>query len=591
MTTAGHNEQPASDGDGVTIDNKQRLAVIDNIIENYLYRDSQLVLAFQSRLIELQENKIPESFSKSTWEIIYILCRGLYSGTDVAASDIYSSIGISKTAVIRYLNRLESRGLVNKESDLKDKRRKLLKFSNDFGINITTAVDHCVVRFGGIIDNKTPNDAATVKQDLQEHLIKFREFAESSFDWFWETDKDHRFTWFSKRQENFPKFKLDGKLGMRRFDYIKPASATERKNLALHRENLGARKPFRAFIFRVVLDNGNEAWCAINGNPKFDADGVFQGYFGSGRDVTDRRRLIEDLRRSETQLREFNDLAADVSWVLDNQFKYKWYSKGRDSMSSRPLRNMLGELFWERAIPENGAGGNQGHEIQRVMDTHQPFYDVLIRYISGPEWNVNWHFSSGFPIFDSEGKFEGYQGICRDATKQIRTDIMNETKIEILSELVQGNSNAVLLQRALGIIDRLRPGTAVGLYVCSNDKFKLFAEQNNKSADRTIKIAQALSAFHTSTSLKTDGTITRLHPNSNQNLFKLQMEDKSGTDEVDIWVNIYNKNASNNIVVLAVEIEKNSPFGRDETHMIKEVRDLIGHIFEISSPDKLQNVN
>ena len=53
-----------------------------------------------------------------------------------------------------------------------------------------------------------------------------------------------------------------------------------------HRADLEAHRPFSNLITSSHDAQGRLRHLALSGEPKFDGDGVFQGYWGVGRDVT-----------------------------------------------------------------------------------------------------------------------------------------------------------------------------------------------------------------------------------------------------------------------------------------------------------------
>jgi PAS domain S-box-containing protein len=112
---------------------------------------------------------------------------------------------------------------------------------------------------------------------------RFRDLATSSSDWFWETDAEHRFTWFSREAMERQGISPRRYLGRTRLEMLKDLPPDLRdRHLAI----LGARKPFRDFIYRAQAEDGRDLHIRVSGVPIFDDDGVFLGYRGTGSDVT-----------------------------------------------------------------------------------------------------------------------------------------------------------------------------------------------------------------------------------------------------------------------------------------------------------------
>ncbi|MPZ34786.1 MAG: PAS domain S-box protein [Rhodospirillales bacterium] len=125
---------------------------------------------------------------------------------------------------------------------------------------------------------------------------RFADFARISADWFWETDSEDRFTYFSVPVTRAG-IVLDGRLGMRRRDGVVQQPENLARLAALEAV-IVRREPFRDFVFRVGNRTGQTRWCSISGEPRHDSAGTFLGYRGAGRDVSEQ---IEAQREVELQ--------------------------------------------------------------------------------------------------------------------------------------------------------------------------------------------------------------------------------------------------------------------------------------------------
>lgn len=580
----------------VSQDNKRletRKAVIDCIIENYLFRDSQVVSAFHNKIADYIKLNCNGSLSKSTWEIIYFLCNGLFSRSDVAVSDIYSSIAVSKSAVIRYLNRLEGWGLIEKRNDPKDKRRRILTFTPNFEESITAAIDHCAAHFDVFNQASGSTDRVDNEAVLRGRLARFKDFAEVSSDWFWETDNTHRFTWFSDSHWVYLKIGSSSRIGARRWEYHQPKTAHERLQMEKHREDIDAHRPFQDFVYRVNLENGNQIWCAINGNPVFDADGIFQGYIGSGRDVTSRREIVEEMRRSEDQLRRVLRLAADCSWTIDKNFKYTWFANGCRPLTQQTESELLGTVFWEHFTPSGNGRLEALDEIQALLRTHQPFHDYVSRTISGPEWSVCWHYSSGAPVFDDNGVFSGYQGVCRDATEQIRRDCLHATHKKVLRGIVDGLPTHKIIRDALNLFELLRPGTEAALFVRTEERFIVFDEINSVPDQFANPVSVSLVEL-LRRSLSERSNISNqasVHTRPDVQPFCLSENGDGASDQAQRWVLPFNYVDGTYNAAIMIGISSSGKFGANERSWLQEVCQMLELILMQRGAAVTQNVN
>lgn len=126
------------------------------------------------------------------------------------------------------------------------------------------------------------------------------DFAEIASDWFWETDAEHRFVYFSDRLAEVTGTPPEHFLGRRRDQIARDRS--DEPAWAKHLQDLEARRPFRGLEYSAARPDGSLFWVRISGMPIFDEAGVFLGYRGVGTDITAARaqaELIERMARED----------------------------------------------------------------------------------------------------------------------------------------------------------------------------------------------------------------------------------------------------------------------------------------------------
>ncbi|MBL4906451.1 MAG: response regulator [Sneathiella sp.] len=128
------------------------------------------------------------------------------------------------------------------------------------------------------------------QQDAQDALLesenRFRDFAEASSDWFWETDVNHNFTFISDRFFETQKVNKEGIYGRSRIKLSEAFKDIEDSmNWDKHLLDLKAHKPFR--VNYPFLDNEKKViYVRTSGKPIFGENGEFEGYRGTGTDIS-----------------------------------------------------------------------------------------------------------------------------------------------------------------------------------------------------------------------------------------------------------------------------------------------------------------
>jgi PAS domain S-box-containing protein len=129
-----------------------------------------------------------------------------------------------------------------------------------------------------IEDRKRAEDALRGSEE------RFRDYAETASDWFWETGPDHRTVHVS---DHLRAVGLDpeGLTGLARWDFAADVESESQK-WRLHRAILDAHLPFRDFVYSSITRTGSTKYFRSSGKPVFDAKNNFIGYRGTGNDIT-----------------------------------------------------------------------------------------------------------------------------------------------------------------------------------------------------------------------------------------------------------------------------------------------------------------
>jgi diguanylate cyclase (GGDEF)-like protein/PAS domain S-box-containing protein len=136
----------------------------------------------------------------------------------------------------------------------------------------------------------------TARRQVEEALRlseqRFRDFATSASDWLWETDAEHRFTWFSPNVKELVGVAPEWHYGKTRREIMAPGVDPEL--VEAHWQVLEAHAPFRDVEYLRRGPHG-DAWLSASGVPIFDEAGRFRGYRGVGRNVSDRKAVEAQL--------------------------------------------------------------------------------------------------------------------------------------------------------------------------------------------------------------------------------------------------------------------------------------------------------
>ena len=131
------------------------------------------------------------------------------------------------------------------------------------------------------------------ERSLRTNQQRFRDFAESAADWFWETDSDMRFTYISRRSQDVLGVTVDEILGSTMAEVFGDgANHDDAPDQPVSEESADRSFQMQSFWRRP---DGVRRVISTSGKPVHDASGRFLGYRGTSRDISDSYSLTEEL--------------------------------------------------------------------------------------------------------------------------------------------------------------------------------------------------------------------------------------------------------------------------------------------------------
>ncbi len=210
------------------------------------------------------------------------------------------------------------------------------------------------------------------EEALRESEAKFRDYAETTSDWFWEIGPDYKFTLLT---ENAFGSDAADRIGTVCWEHALDLE-TEPEKWRLVRATLDSRQPFRDFVYCSAGRNGSPMYVKASGKPVFDANGEFRGYRGTGTDVTALMRAQEEherLRQLESDLAHMNRLSmmGELAASLAHEITQPIATAGNNARAAmRFLDRNLPDLGEVREALECivGDADRAGDIIDRIRD-------------------------------------------------------------------------------------------------------------------------------------------------------------------------------------------------------------------------------
>ncbi len=309
-------------------------------------------------------------------------------------------------------NRVDERfaRVVNERVDSFDEYRVLLpdgtvKHVNSSGHPVLDGNGE-LIEFIAIATDVTERKQA--EEALRESEERFRALVQFSFDVYWESDAQHRFT----RQE-FAEGLADppapgSEIGKTRWEV--PYLETDAEAWRKHRETLEAHLPFRDFELARPASDGGKRYISVSGLPVFDKAGRFIGYRGLARRITEQKRAEQALRESEYKLRQIIETVPSLLWSLAPDGEPTYFNQRFLDYFGKPFEDFKHGGWLALIHPDDVLETERifSHAIQTGTS-----YQGVLRFRRA-DGEYRWHQGRGEPLRDRQGRIVQWYGLSVD---------------------------------------------------------------------------------------------------------------------------------------------------------------------------------
>jgi two-component system, cell cycle sensor histidine kinase and response regulator CckA len=297
------------------------------------------------------------------------------------------------------------------------------------------------IGFRGVTRNITERKRAG--EALRQSEERYRTIIENIQDGYFENDLAGNFTFVNDAECVSLGYTRDELIGMNNRRYTDKETA--KKLFQVYNKLYRTGEPVKGLDLEVIRKDGTKAFDELSVSLIRDSEGKPVGFRGVSRDITERKRAEEALRRSEERYRTIlediqepyfeNDLAGNVTFCNDAMCKSLQYTKEEligmnyrqyeDEKNARRLRELYNGLY------------RTGKPIE-ILDAE------VIRK-DGTKANYD---ASVSLVKDSEGKPIGFRGVSRDITERKRAE---EEKLSLQEQLRQSQKMEAIGQLAGGV--------------------------------------------------------------------------------------------------------------------------------------------
>ena len=138
------------------------------------------------------------------------------------------------------------------------------------------------------------------EEALRKSRERFRSLTEVTSDWIWEVDENGFYTYSSPKLFEILGYGTEEIVGKTPFDFMPPAEAE--RVFKIFNEIRASRESFDCLENINLHKNGHSVNIESSGVPTYDTNGKFTGYRGIDRDISERKRVQEELQKAHDEL-------------------------------------------------------------------------------------------------------------------------------------------------------------------------------------------------------------------------------------------------------------------------------------------------
>ena len=260
------------------------------------------------------------------------------------------------------------------------------------------------------------------------------------------------------------------------------------------------------FTKRIVRSDGEIRHVRYVGIPVTQG-GIFQGFLGTGMDVTEQQLLTEELERQQAHLTEAQKLTHTGSWVwrmTDRKAVHlseEWYRiYGFDPAEGAPTL----KEYSERVHPEDRLKwkGAVERAILEKADYEHEFRIFL------PNGKVKWIRTVGHPVLSDAGDLEQFVGSSTDITELKSAEQEREKLRQLEADLAHINRVSTLGEMAASLAHEIKQPIAAAITSANScvewlshdppnlDRARAAAARIDKYGNRAAEIIDRIRSFY-----------------------------------------------------------------------------------------------
>ncbi len=285
-------------------------------------------------------------------------------------------------------------------------------------------------------------DRQEARQRQAENERRYRELVQESGSILLRLDADGNILFCNEFAESFFGYEPDELVGRNVVGTIVPQTESSGRDLAEMIKEL-TRNPelFRSNENENMKASGERVWIRWSNRPVFDDKGTLASILCVGQNITEKKQLEDELRKSEERYRMIAENSSDILWTTDMNLQTTYVSPSVERLMGEPvdvhMRRTMEDKFPEESMNKLASLLEEELECEKDPDCDKRRYrTVEVEHYRADGSLVPIEISMSFQR-DENGNVTGIHGITRDITERVKAReqlVQSERKYRVLME-------------------------------------------------------------------------------------------------------------------------------------------------------------
>ncbi len=225
-----------------------------------------------------------------------------------------------------------------------------------------------------------------------------------------------------------------------------PFSMLTPKSIGLFKERIGAalagKRISENVEYQGIMKGGRIIDFVLNIKPIYQ-NGRFTGALVAGYDITERKKLEQELKESRRRFQDLIENTGDFIWETDSQGKYTYCSPQIEKIWGLKPDEMIGKTPFDVMPPKE-----RKHMMKRFEESGnspKPFAGLETTAYN-EKGNLVYVETDAVPFFDDNGKLLGFRGVSRDVTKRRKAEESLRSVEKLLSSVTNAAVDAIYVK-------------------------------------------------------------------------------------------------------------------------------------------------